>query len=77
MVAVGGAQHFADLRPERPIVGLCLAYQLPQRLLSDDREDRAANGVVGVLDRGAGEREQDPALAAHAFRSATSSCSTR
>ena len=67
MVAVGGAQHLADPRPERSIVGLGLADQLLQRLLTDDREDRAADGVVGMLDRGAGEREQDPALAAHRF----------
>ena len=67
VVAVGGAQHLAHLRPERLIVRLRLAHQLPQRLLADDREDRAADRVVGMLDRGAGEREQNPALPAHRF----------
>jgi hypothetical protein len=67
VVAVGGAQHLAHLRLERPIVRLRLTHQLPQRLLPNDRKDRAADRVVGMLDRGASEREQDPALAAHRF----------
>ena len=65
VVAVGGAQHFAYLRPERPIVRLRLTHEVSQRLLPDDREDRPADRVVGMLDRGIGEREQNPALTAH------------
>ena len=56
-------QHGANLSAERVLVRLALAHQVPQGGLADDRVQRLAHGVVGVLDRRLGQPEQDAVLA--------------
>jgi hypothetical protein len=60
------AQHRPDALAKRLIVGLGLPHEVAQRALPDDRKQRRADGVVGMLERGLGEAKQDALLAAHA-----------
>jgi len=64
VVGVRAAQHGADSGLEGVLVGLGLAHQLAQGLPPDHREQRRADGVVGMVDGGLGEAEQDRFLAA-------------
>jgi hypothetical protein len=59
-------QHRPYARLEGPVVGLGLAHEVAQGLLTDDRVDRRADGFLGLADGGLGDREQQPLLATHA-----------
>lgn len=65
MVGVRGAQHGANPRAKRRLVGLGLAHELAQRALANHGVQGAAHGLVGVLNGRVGEREENPFLAAH------------
>jgi hypothetical protein len=58
VVGVGPADLLADLVTKQLLAGLGLLDQLAQRRLRDDRVERGADGLVGMIDRGAGECEQ-------------------
>ncbi len=65
VIRVRRAQHSAHTSLEHLLVGLGLTHQIPQRLLPDHRKQRLTNDVVGMVDRGLGQLEQDALLASH------------
>jgi hypothetical protein len=62
--AVGGVQSGADLGFEHLLVRLRLGHQLTQRLLTHHREQGPADDLVGLVDGGRRQLEEDALLAA-------------
>ena len=77
VMRVRRAQHHPHPGLEGALIGLGLANQLAQRLLGHHRIQRPAHQLVGMLNGGLGQPEQDPFLTANPAQVSVSSRSTR
>jgi hypothetical protein len=65
VVGIRRAQHRANPRAKRGLIGLGLTHEVAQRALPNHGVQGAAHGLVGVLNGRLREREENPFLAAH------------